>query len=327
MERALVFVGNHHFGVWDPRMAEQNRMCLRSLDYRYFQYLASVHTRQVGKQRAQHAAVALRTAYALSIETLFALVGSAIQAPVCVHAWLGLYRVRDLKDVASYLSGGAAVPNVNKGALSWDALSRIVHACLKLRDGTTEDRIKDAFGRFWRQLAREVAAEESLGEEYNAVKHGFRIQAGGFDLQMGPPVKDGEPSPTEGSWQSLGTSDYGATLLRLLPIGPRGVDREVVIESRNWDPPTMARKLRLVAMSINNVVSHLRILNGEDATKVRFVWPKSLGAFREAWRPMPGVKKFTMGPSLSAADIQPTTRQDVEAVYGIRSDSHRGRAE
>src|SRR5439155_23899753 len=71
--------------VWAVDAVAQNREFLESVDPKYFDYLATVHTEQQDESENQHAAMSLRTAYGHGIEALFAFLCAAIQAPECVY--------------------------------------------------------------------------------------------------------------------------------------------------------------------------------------------------------------------------------------------------
>jgi hypothetical protein len=56
------------------------------VDPTYFDYVGRVNAEVLGTDEEQHAAMAIRTAYHHGLETLFALMFAAIQAPT---AWSG----------------------------------------------------------------------------------------------------------------------------------------------------------------------------------------------------------------------------------------------
>lgn len=311
--RAVMCVGNQHHAVWDEGGRERNDEFLKSIDHTYFEYLAATHARGLKSKQRQQAAVALRVTYGHALETFFALAAAAVQAPHCVYGWLDRYRAEDLRLVLNALDGGAEVPHVVRGPLSWDALSVLVHRNLILDSPARTDRLRSAFARFWRRAAAEFT-DQAHGFAYNAAKHGLRLRAGGFRLAMGPVHKPGEPTRPE-RMHSLGGSEFGATILRLERLEPHKRDYRVVMDSQNWAPGRFVSRTRLLAMSINNVVSCLRIASGANPEAMRFFWPQRLRLFHTAWAPLLGVHTMRWPAAVSPNDIQPTTRDHVLAAY------------
>src|SRR4051812_7198190 len=85
--------------VWDWDITEQNLEFINSIDPRYFEHIAKIHGEMLEGEDQQYAAIALRTAYAHSLETFFALLCATIQAPDCVVGWLLKYRNKELFDL------------------------------------------------------------------------------------------------------------------------------------------------------------------------------------------------------------------------------------
>jgi len=77
---------------------------LRSLDADYFTFQGRQFARSLETEDAQRAAVALRSAYSHALETFFALLFAAIQAPDCVPAWLALYQPAELVALVDWSS-------------------------------------------------------------------------------------------------------------------------------------------------------------------------------------------------------------------------------
>jgi BsuBI/PstI restriction endonuclease HTH domain/BsuBI/PstI restriction endonuclease domain len=69
---------------WGSDLEGQNRDFLASVDYRYFEYTARTHLPLLDGDGKHFAATALRIGYHHGLETLFTLIGAAIQAPDCV---------------------------------------------------------------------------------------------------------------------------------------------------------------------------------------------------------------------------------------------------
>jgi hypothetical protein len=95
--------------VWEWNLPERNLEYLERVDPTYFDYVGRVNAKKLGTDDGQHAAMAIRTAYHHGLETLFALMFAAIQAPDCVVGWMQRYSMGQLRSlVTSARALGAA---------------------------------------------------------------------------------------------------------------------------------------------------------------------------------------------------------------------------
>lgn len=322
--KALLYVGTRPLGgIWDWHLRANNLRFLKSFDSHHFEYLARLHAQGLKSKRAtrrQQAATALRTSYGLGLETLFALLGAALQAPDCVFAWLDQYRIDDLSEVIGGISGRKPFRTVFRGALGWNSISAGIHSRLVLADKAQEEAIKEDFATLWSRLAADLVDPDAR-HDYNSVKHGLRIQPGGFRIAVGRQDEPDTPAPPERMrWLGAG-SEYGSSVFSLERIGTLRLDYSVRMKSRNWDPLALAGRLRLISMSVNNIVSCLQIVNGEDPRTVRFIWPKNLEEFVTVWRAIDGPYASSMGATFDARQIEPTTLEEIEAAYSDRPES------
>src|SRR5262249_12343163 len=137
---------------------------------------------------------------------------------------------------------------------TWETVSECVNLC-RYDDPSKVIETRRLFSGLWRDFAHDFL-NENHSNEYNSVKHGFRVRAGGFGLAVGIASVPGVPAPPE-SMQALGGSDFGTSYFIAEPI-PKG-DRKtrhfgVRRHAQNWSPYAMAAGLQLIGMSINNVV-------------------------------------------------------------------------
>ncbi len=149
----MFLVGEKPYAVWDPNIYGKNITFLKNFDTKYFEYLANIHSSQIGSDIAQQAATALRTSYGLGLETLFSLLGAALQAPDCVFGWLYRYKESDLALVINSINGKEKLQTRLVGHLSWEALSDLIHRNLTLADKDAENEIKSRYAKCWEYLA------------------------------------------------------------------------------------------------------------------------------------------------------------------------------
>lgn len=307
-----LFVGARHLAVWSVRSPNRYREWLDAFEPGYFEYLADVHARHLRGKHAQQSALALRVGYGMGLEALFALLGASIQAPWCVQAWLGLYKVAELQAlVRSVMGVGEPFPHIVQGELSWQSVSRHIHREIIARDPRRGTTFVNKFAGFWANAAADFTDSKFSGE-FNASKHGLRLRPGGFTVALGPPKPAGSPPTCPSEMQSLGGSTFGATTWELAKLDDSNTDRVFVRRSRNWSPRRYVDRLHLIAMSVRNIVAHLKVLNLEPRS-VRFELPSSR-LIRRAWQPTPGVETLDW-PDPVPEHYEKVSRSAVEAAY------------
>src|SRR5690349_22706750 len=93
--------------MWGEGLRDQNLEFLRSMKPAFFNHVASVHQPTLedeDAERRQFAAHAIRLNYSHCLETFFALLAAAIQAPTCPLGWLLAYENRELFSFSRKLS-------------------------------------------------------------------------------------------------------------------------------------------------------------------------------------------------------------------------------
>ena len=310
MDRYPFAVRDQAYCVWDHDLRQRNEVFLRSLDGQYFRYLVEVHLPQLQAENAQRAAVALRVAYHHSLETLFSLLGALAQAPNCVAAWLPKCSNRDLRDIVDDISRGRPVlTQRGRQSLSWDLLATATHAHV-WPDENPEAATAQRFAALWTRLAREFLDDNHI-DEYNSIKHGFRISSGGFAMRVGLEHSYGVPPP-ENEMQTLGGGPHGIGFLKPAPFPELGPSCKHHMRLRdthlNWRVEAMAQAIQLVAMSINNVVGGLRILNGAQPSTVRFERPEDPGFFEAPWQWPVGLIQGSFEFVIDSTEVECTSR-------------------
>lgn len=280
----LFLVGERAFCLWDQDIKKLNLDFLNGIDPEYFEYLADTNFEKLGDEKEdihQHAALAIRTAFSQGLETLFALIFASVQAPHCVPAWMNKYKNSELYDLVRKVSKYESFLSLLKTqhVVDWKALSNVVHDALILEDKEKEISIKNGFGSLWSQFAT-IYLQDGFSEEYNSIKHGLRVRSGGFSFAMGVEDKPGIPAPAE-RMVLMGKSKFGTSYYDVEEIEDLKRHVQITRSSRNWDPEDMVWGLKLISLSISNIVSALRVFNGTNAVEVQFHWPNDLEAFKE----------------------------------------------
>ena len=240
----------------------------------------------------------------------FSMLGAYAQAPACVPAWLACCRSEDLRSIVEGLRRGRPLlTQAGRRSVSLDDLARDVlrHAWVD-EDGPDSTRAR--FARFWSRLAGEFLDEKARAE-YNSIKHGLRVNPGGFYLAIGREESPGVPASGE-AMRSMGGSPYGSTFFEIESIGAgkRSPHIRARSVSVNWSATGLCGRLALISLSITNIVGALRCAMGEDATTTEFVRPDRAEAFDEVWASV-GVTSSSMDTHVAIAPAQDRSRAEL----------------
>lgn len=282
----LFLVDERAFCLWDQDVKKINLDFLNDIDPEYFEYLADVNFEKLGDEKEethQYAALAIRTAFSQGLETLFALLFASIQAPHCVPAWMNLYKNNELYSLVRKINEYKKINSLLKvQVLNWSTISEAIYEALLLDDKEKESTIKRGFGQLWSRFAA-IFLQDDFGNEYNSIKHGLRIRTGGFSFAMGVQDAPGIPAPKE-RMMLMGKSKFGTSYYDINRIGSMKEHVQIRRNSRNWDPEDMVWGLKLISISISNVISALKIHNGIKPDDVQFHWPSDLESFNGPWK-------------------------------------------
>ncbi len=324
VQPTLFAVLREPYCLWDVDVEERNRHFLAGLDPGYFDFFVrSVSGCEQGEENAQRIAISLRLAYYHATETLFSLIGALLQAPRCVYAWLAKCQPGNLRTLVEGISAGSKglLLQVKLPELSWDRIARGVHICSSA-DPAKAKRTGELFGRFWSMLGWEFLRDEHL-KEYNSIKHGFRVRPGGFSLAVGLEKEYGVPAPAE-EMQSLGGSEFGSTFYVLERIAGESSKNRSYRSRRssvNWSLEGTALALQITSMSIGNVLSALRILNGTPPGAIRFTRPVEDDDFERPWREMPDTSSLTFDLVIPKETVRATSKEELLGLWGIEDRS------
>jgi hypothetical protein len=304
------------YTVWGADLHNDNLDCITRIDPRYFVYLGKIHAAALQTEDKQYAAVALRATYSQALETLFALLGAAIQAPQCVVGWLRLYKNAELYSLIRKIHTGQPIyTNLDMNLITWENIAKALLP-LDLNGVPLAAEIPAAFGELWRRFAEEFL-DPDMSEEYNSIKHGLRGGMGGFSASMGEQTSAGVPAE---NMVLLGSSEFGLHYYSTKPLGDK-FNHTLVSKMYNWNPERFPPALDLIAASLINVLAFLQASNGLPAIKLRVMIPdvSDLGDFRKPWEQQhPSVHFLHYEAVLNPAEIPLHTKEDILAVYKHR---------
>lgn len=297
--------------VWDWDLGDQTETFLKTFDPTYFEYIVKTHEDRLDGDDARHAATAIRTVYCHAVETLFALLGAIAQAPDCPAGWIQKYRPEHLDNFVENVSRGRGVlSKLPEKPLTWKHLAEGTLRCLSLQDKEKEARVKSEFAKLWSRLAHEFLSSE-IRAEYNSIKHGFRIGSGGSWISVGKEDTPGVACAPE-KMQVMGGSEFGSTFYEPIELAKHNI--RLRRRSVNWDPIVLAGRVRLISMSLHNLVSFLSIGHGKKAEEMKFRWPAELQDFTQVW-PVQSLTSSAFSTIIELHDIDPQTKDEILAVY------------
>lgn len=303
--------------VWEWDLRQRNTAFLNKLDPWFFEYLAHTHYRQPELEANQRAAIALRLAYSHGLEALFSLLFATLQAPDCIGGWLLRYSAGDLRSLVVKVGRGRKVySKVALSSVSWKAVAAVIHGHI---DRASEDKgaapdLALLFGNLWSRFARDYL-DELQSQEYNSLKHGLRVAPGGFHLRIGRQPEEGVPAPPA-AMRPAGGSEYGSTFFKREHLTDDKRHFRTRWQSVNWNPENHFHGLRLLAVSMHNVIAFAKLVTGaappEDLAPK---FPEDEDYFRSPWRNVVTARAFDIDRIIPPESIVSLSDQEILAVY------------
>lgn len=302
--------------MWDLDIPQRNLDFINSIDPRYFEHIAKLHSDSLEGDEKQYAAVALRIAYSHGLESLFALLCAYVQAPDCIVGWLLKYQNKELYKVVRKISERERLySKLRVKPVTWDVVADLVFSNFKTGDDEKDASIRRNFARLWRRFASDYL-EVNHAKEYNNIKHGLRARMGGFYLAMGLEDVPGVPAPPE-KMQTMVNSVFGSSFYILEPLHDRHnlTNFTIRLQGLNWDPINFIYALQYISMSINNVLGSLKLLYGVSIKEVPFMFSNNDESYEEPWKRQQGISSLGMNSQIPEEAITPLSKEEIFAVY------------
>jgi len=319
MDNTVFFVNDEPYCIWEANVRERNLEFLNGIDREYFVSLANIYADwmqadNLDSAQGKQIAVCIRMSYHHALETLFSLIGATIQAADCVYGWMARCDSRNLRRILSRIEKSdphlwtktSAIP------VSWPALGQIIFQCF-MPGEEKQKTTAELFSAFWRRLSVEFLNPNHI-DEFNSLKHGFRVRPGGFFVSVGPETKYGVPPPKE-AIKNIGGSRFGSTFFNVKKIQTKGQSLSSRRQSVNWSLERTLLHLQLIGMSIGNIVSALRIANGVAASECRFDRPEDDADFDKSWDFKPSVLSSNFDFVLDEEQIPRLTREELVSRF------------
>ena len=333
MQHSKFAVDESPFCVWEQDLRERNLEFINNLDPTYFKYLANIHRGFLDiDEHKQNAALSLRTSYLHGLETFFSILFATIQAPDCLIGWLAKYQLKDLRNLVQKIQNSESVHSkLRIKPITWQTTAERILSFASFADTTEQqNRIKEQFAAAWALFAHDFSDEKGT-EEYNSIKHGFRIKTGGFHLGIAREDTPGIPAPLE-RMQLLGGSDFGSSFFIPERIDdPKEADKDTGYLKRhfrvrrnfhNWAPETSFYGLHLLSISLQNILSFLKMIHGVDPTSIEFSWPSDESLFEAPWSMLPGTTSMNIDTVITKGEITPFSKKEILSIYSMDGESN-----
>jgi hypothetical protein len=253
----------------------------------------------------------MRLAYSQGLEVLFSLLFASIQAPNCVVGWLLNYKNVDLTNVMKkFRDYHEILHSFTVTIRGWDALVELLFSEFdKEQKESVMPRIK-GFAQLWEQFAQDFL-DSKFSDEYNSLKHGLRVHMGGFHLMEGIYPNNGVPSGIE-EMETLAYSKFGSTFFVSERI-ERTPNFVIHTQSRNWDPENYYHALKLISLSLKNILAFLKKVNGNKEPQ-EYLIPNDEEFFRKPW--LVG-SKMSLGckSRVPTQKIPLLSKEDILSIY------------
>ncbi|MCS0807053.1 hypothetical protein NX774_03855 [Massilia agilis] len=309
MQSTIFAVSDDPFCLWERDVKQRNLEFLDGLDPDYFYYVLETHLNAEDEKRA---VIALRQSLHHAIETMFSLLGAFVQAPDCVYAWIAKCSNTQLREVVGRITQGdpELATKLIIPAIDWRSIAAVIFATYLPGTERQSDTV-ERYATLWVRLSSELTNEAQI-DEHNSLKHGFRFRSGGFALAFGVEPEFGV-SPPESVMRTLGGSTFGATFFKIEKLGPKKSSPHIRSRrtSVNWSLERTALLLQLAHMSICNVISALRIVNGVPPAECKFLRPQHDSDFERPWLYSTGVTSMNLDFTIDEQRLSEVTKSEL----------------
>ena len=304
--------------LWDVDLKQNNLHFLNSIDPEFFEYLSKAYVKSnTSDDENNKIALALRMTYSQGLETFFAFLFAAIQAPDCPLGWLHKYWPSDIESLLNKIHNRQPVlSKLDIIPFTWQNIADKILIYFTINDKDKERRLKQGFASTWEHFAEDFL-EPSFRPEYNSIKHELQVGSGGFKIQAGREITPGVPVPAT---HLLAKTEYGSKFYTVEALDAEAADksrRQLLLTQhfRSWQPEKFHLGIYLISLSLQNVLSFLKIISGAEPSHVQFSWPSDETHFTAPW--VTNINSSGMGLDIGAMPMQitPFTKEQILSVY------------
>jgi hypothetical protein len=308
--------------LWEGNLETQNLRFLEGIRPAYFDHAAMTSAKQLDGEERYLAAMSLRLTYSHALETLFALLGTTVQAPSAPAGWMLKYRNEDLNSVVEKMQKGQFLMNLHGfERVTFEDIAKLVLS--RTSDGEKLEATAVAFGKAWEVLAEDYLSSH-FDDEHNSIKHGLRVSSTPAKLYIGNPDlfdRREQPSPEDiqkmiPSMSLVSDMTFGGQTFTTSALSP-GDKVNLTLQSRTepWNPVSFVIGTQIAAMSIHNTLKFLRVWNGENVGLVKYKQPADFNPFYAARVRRSGENTVNFVTYNPAGAAKPMTKSEILDSY------------
>lgn len=299
----IIYVNQRPYRIWSAASFPKEDTQIRNFDPYFHVRTAKLLASQLGSGvESDSASLGIRTMHGLATEAFFSLLFATLQAPDYPFAWVSLCRPEELVALVTSVKENKSFPHrFQFKEPSWLVIARTL---LPLETHTAEEnananQVHSSFAESWAELSSDFLTD-AYKQEFNALKHGFRLQS------ASPVVAFGK--------LSLPTAEHGS----LFPVAIRHKNKSDVVfkmTTRSWSANSLLGTLDLIAWSMANLVSVLKVMHGiEEELEL---WIPSKEDFGRAKPPDSQLlTALSLGPSFNEKfNPEPLDKDYAKAFY------------
>lgn len=308
-----IYINEKPFCFWDAHPDETNKAFIDSIDPTYFEYVAVTNFEKLDDDRLkQKASLAIISNYHHALETLFATICGTIQAPRYVVGWFQKYQNEDIRQILENISSNNPIKNSwGVERLDWAKVSDLIHWPKYPAEKLV--RTRKLFAKTWSKLSAEYLNQDFI-DEYNNIKHGLRARMGGFQLFVGLEETPGEISK---DMRPIGpASEFGCSYYTTEKVhNSNGHNVRLEYKATNYDPHCIANRTLLVAMSLSNVLTFLRMQF--NLPQEQLIWKKPINDahFDEVWIDDISTKKSSFSINIEIPQSELISKEMINTYY------------
>lgn len=301
------------YTVWDSGIKNFNIDYINSINPKFYDFIAHqnydiIIDKNANKENKQFASILLRNYYAQVLETLFALIFASLQSPHCVLLWMLKYRNKDLYSLVNKINNNESIkiriPIEDK--FSWETIVELIYYYLD-----DSSKVKPMLVKKYTELLTSFAndfIDQNLLNEYNSVKHGFRLQSGGFTLI-------GEPLDKKYEDISISHSDYGSAFYVAEKIEDSKNQYCLKYNLLNWNPENMFQGIKFISLLINNIIIFIKYFNQLNDKGLQYKTELPDKISYSPWMKIPGSGAVSRSVKVDIDSIQANSDDQILSSY------------
>lgn len=296
--------------LWDQDYIERNKEFVAGIDVEHFEFILN---KFIDDEDEMRSSIIIKTTLHHAVETMFTLMGAYVQAPDVAYAWVTKCPTGHLRNLLkAMIEGNNNIPRRNSliKNLTFEDISQAIHQYSVYPNREKDNTIK-LYSVFWLRMARDFLDSNSI-DEYNSLKHGFRVKSGGSKIKIAV-EKEQNVRPPDSEFKTLCDSQFGTRFFKVEKTPDIHGNRSIRTKrtSLNWSIERTILLLQLVSMSINNIVNSLKNANGAKPSESSYLRPENDSDFELPWTYSTNVTSMNLDLQLPENLVQKTSKSEL----------------